>query len=268
MEAVRTAETSFDNHFFTAVYPRRQLWSISTAPYSCNTNKSTKHCRNSDCSITSCYSVCWTGLALKLHISRGKYITQETFLSKDFAMWHFKLSFSGVRNEKFERPPFWDIWSYQIKNYGVEVTFTGLNSVLNFIKIYQFILKLVGALRTSETSVYSSETTPHYIPEGCDLQIFALITVYYMCRDISITNTSILSYFHTTSLCPWCRHQKGQPHPTVAVRHHLAGVELLLSSRYTVPLPCSYCCSSREHEFLDLREFLRAIELLRAVKEN
>jgi hypothetical protein len=54
----------------------------------------------------------------------------------------------------------------------------------------------------------------------------------------------------------------------VTVRHHLAGMELLLSSRYTVPLRCSYCRSSREHEFLDLREFLRVIELLRAVQEN
>jgi hypothetical protein len=42
----------------------------------------------------------------------------------------------------------------------------------------------------------------------------------------------------------------------------------LLSSRYMVQLRCSYCRSSREHEFLDLREFLRAIELLRAVKKN
>jgi hypothetical protein len=55
---------------------------------------------------------------------------------------------------------------------------------------------------------------------------------------------------------------------TVAVRHHLAGMELLLSSRYTVPLRCFYCRSGREHEFLDLREFLHAIELLRAIKEN
>jgi hypothetical protein len=55
---------------------------------------------------------------------------------------------------------------------------------------------------------------------------------------------------------------------SVTVRHHLAGRELSLSSRYTVPLGCSYCRSSREHEFLDLREILRAIELLRAVKEN
>jgi hypothetical protein len=33
-------------------------------------------------------------------------------------------------------------------------------------------------------------------------------------------------------------------------------------------LRCSYCCNSREHEFLDLREFLRVIELLRAVQGN
>jgi hypothetical protein len=57
-------------------------------------------------------------------------------------------------------------------------------------------------------------------------------------------------------------------HNTVSVRHRLAGRELLLSSRYTVPLRCSYCWRSREHEFLDLREFLRVIELLRAVQEN
>jgi hypothetical protein len=54
----------------------------------------------------------------------------------------------------------------------------------------------------------------------------------------------------------------------VAVRRHLVGMELLLSSRYTVPLRCSYCCNNREHEFLDLREFLRVIELLRVVQEN
>jgi hypothetical protein len=44
-------------------------------------------------------------------------------------------------------------------------------------------------------------------------------------------------------------------HAYVAVRQHLAGRELLLSSRYTVPLRCSYCRCSREHEFLDLRKF-------------
>jgi hypothetical protein len=35
-----------------------------------------------------------------------------------------------------------------------------------------------------------------------------------------------------------------------------------------LPLRCSYCCNGREHEFLDLREFLRVNELLLAVQEN
>jgi hypothetical protein len=41
----------------------------------------------------------------------------------------------------------------------------------------------------------------------------------------------------------------------VAVRQRLAGRELLLSSRYTVPLRCSYCRCIREHEFLHFREY-------------
>jgi hypothetical protein len=43
----------------------------------------------------------------------------------------------------------------------------------------------------------------------------------------------------------------------IAVRHHIAGMELLLSSRYMVPLRCSYGCDSREEEYLVLREFIR-----------
>jgi hypothetical protein len=39
--------------------------------------------------------------------------------------------------EKFERTPFLNGCSYVIKNYGVEVTFSGMTSLLNFIKIYQ-----------------------------------------------------------------------------------------------------------------------------------
>jgi hypothetical protein len=37
----------------------------------------------------------------------------------------------------FERPPFWNGCSYGIKKYGFEVTFNGMTSLLNFIKIYQ-----------------------------------------------------------------------------------------------------------------------------------
>jgi hypothetical protein len=46
--------------------------------------------------------------------------------------------------QKFERPPFWNGWRYGIKKYGVEVTFNGMTSLLNFIKIYQLVQKLLG----------------------------------------------------------------------------------------------------------------------------
>jgi hypothetical protein len=37
--------------------------------------------------------------------------------------------------QKFEHPPFWD-WSYGIKMYGFKVTFKGMTSLPNYIKIY------------------------------------------------------------------------------------------------------------------------------------
>jgi hypothetical protein len=37
---------------------------------------------------------------------------------------------------------------YGIKKYGVEVTFNGMTSLLNFIKIYQFVQKLLGDTHT------------------------------------------------------------------------------------------------------------------------
>jgi hypothetical protein len=46
--------------------------------------------------------------------------------------------------QKSERPPYWNAWRYEIKKYGVEVTFNGMTSLLNFIKIYQFVQKLLG----------------------------------------------------------------------------------------------------------------------------
>jgi hypothetical protein len=39
---------------------------------------------------------------------------------------------------------FWNGWSYGIKKYGVEVTFNGMTSLPNFIKIYQLVQKLLG----------------------------------------------------------------------------------------------------------------------------
>jgi hypothetical protein len=50
--------------------------------------------------------------------------------------------------EKFERPPFWNGCSYCIKNYGIKVTFNGMTSLLNFIKIYQLVQKLMGGTDT------------------------------------------------------------------------------------------------------------------------
>jgi hypothetical protein len=46
--------------------------------------------------------------------------------------------------QKFERPPFLNGWSYGIRKYGVEVTFNSMTSLLNFIKIYQLVQKLLG----------------------------------------------------------------------------------------------------------------------------
>jgi hypothetical protein len=42
--------------------------------------------------------------------------------------------------ENFELPP---LWSYGINTYGAEVTFDGVVSILNFIKICQFVQKLL-----------------------------------------------------------------------------------------------------------------------------
>jgi hypothetical protein len=44
--------------------------------------------------------------------------------------------------QKFERPQFWNGCSYGINNYGLEVIFNGVVSLLNFIKTYQLVQKL------------------------------------------------------------------------------------------------------------------------------
>jgi hypothetical protein len=50
--------------------------------------------------------------------------------------------------QKCERPPFWNGWMYGINKYGAEVTFNGMTSRLNFIKIYQLVQKLLGGTHT------------------------------------------------------------------------------------------------------------------------
>jgi hypothetical protein len=49
--------------------------------------------------------------------------------------------------QKFECPPFWNAWRSGIKKYGFEVTFNGMTSLLNFIKVYQLVKKLLGGTR-------------------------------------------------------------------------------------------------------------------------
>jgi hypothetical protein len=46
--------------------------------------------------------------------------------------------------QKFERPPFWNGWSYGIKKYSFGVTFNGMTSLLNFIKNYQLVQNVLG----------------------------------------------------------------------------------------------------------------------------
>jgi hypothetical protein len=39
-----------------------------------------------------------------------------------------------IRPQNFDRPPFWNGCSYSMKDYGIEVTFNGMSSLLNFRK--------------------------------------------------------------------------------------------------------------------------------------
>jgi hypothetical protein len=60
-------------------------------------------------------------------------------------------------SQKFKRPPFLNGCSYSIEHYGVEVvTFNGMTSLLNFIKIYQLVQKLMGGRQTD--MVYKQST--------------------------------------------------------------------------------------------------------------
>jgi hypothetical protein len=46
--------------------------------------------------------------------------------------------------KKFERPLFGMVAATALKNYAVEVTFSGMTSLLTFIKVYQLVQKLIG----------------------------------------------------------------------------------------------------------------------------
>jgi hypothetical protein len=61
---------------------------------------------------------------------------------------------------KFDRPPFWNGSRYSIKKYGVKVTFNGMTSLLNFIKIFQLVQKLLGVGGHRQTDWWSHK--PHF----------------------------------------------------------------------------------------------------------
>jgi hypothetical protein len=56
----------------------------------------------------------------------------------------------------FEHLPFRNGYSYSIKNYGIDVTFNDMTSLLNFIKIFQLVQKLMwGTDRHTDRMVIS-----------------------------------------------------------------------------------------------------------------
>jgi hypothetical protein len=59
--------------------------------------------------------------------------------------------------QKFEHPPFWNDWSYGIKTYG-EIT-----SLLNFMKMYQLIQKLLVEERQTDKQTAWWSHKPHFI---------------------------------------------------------------------------------------------------------
>jgi hypothetical protein len=54
-----------------------------------------------------------------------------------------------------EHPAFWNGRSYRTKNYGVEVTFSVMTSLLNFIKFYHLFQKLTWVDKHTDRKVIS-----------------------------------------------------------------------------------------------------------------
>jgi hypothetical protein len=57
--------------------------------------------------------------------------------------------------QKSERLPFWNRYSYDIKNDGIEAMFNCMTSLLNFIKICQLVQKLIGGTDRQDDDVIS-----------------------------------------------------------------------------------------------------------------
>jgi hypothetical protein len=64
-------------------------------------------------------------------------------------------------SQEFKRPPYWNGWSYGIKQHGVEVAFSGMTSVPNTTKLYYFVQKLlVGDAQTGSQAFRQEEWWP------------------------------------------------------------------------------------------------------------
>jgi hypothetical protein len=63
--------------------------------------------------------------------------------------------------------PFWNDWSYGIRNYGVEVAFGDITCLLNFIKIYQSVQKLGGGgAHTRTDRLVNSQASFDFLMKG------------------------------------------------------------------------------------------------------
>jgi hypothetical protein len=67
-----------------------------------------------------------------------------------------------VPPQKSERPPFRNTCNYEIKNDSVEVTFSGMTSLLNVIKACQFVEKLLA--EDTQTDRQHGDLISHTFP--------------------------------------------------------------------------------------------------------
>jgi hypothetical protein len=113
--------------------------------------------------------------------------------------------------QKFERPLFWNAWRYRIKMYGVEVTFNDMTSILNFIKIYQLVKKLLGG--QSDRHIDSWSHKPHFpfyasIKEiNCrfiyDLLLYQFATAYVQPLTVVFREVAILLLYFLYFIYLW-----------------------------------------------------------------
>jgi hypothetical protein len=93
--------------------------------------------------------------------------------------------------QKFERPPFWNGWKYGIRKYRVEVTFNGMTSLLNFIKIYQLVQKLLGGTHRQTDRQTGDLVSLTFLFKESRLKKPLFITHSYALVDAPSANTGL-----------------------------------------------------------------------------